>query len=209
MDLDVNEFSANLYCSAKTYLELLFACQKKQVDIYYHWRSFSFPLLDAIIIKADNLSREIIKHSIEDCFSEKGEIEEDFWYFKLIGSFLAESDNYQQQESFFSSFKKSMDGGSSSRYEVLKSIFDSDGASFSLGFNKFVNEWQKENATERKCGRMDPYDDPTTANICLEGLALLRLAQKKGIQIEKEYTFIPDIAIQMNIQEFPEDFSIF
>jgi len=80
---------------------------------------------------------------------------------------------------------------------------------FAEAFSDYLQEWRDEIKGQRKAGRMDPYDDPTTANICIEGLALIRLAQQEGITTEDEYANIPNIAIAMQVKEFPDDFAVF
>jgi aryl carrier-like protein len=209
MDLDLESFASNLYLSGKAYFELLKCCQRNEVDTYYQWRSHGTPLLDVITIGARKLAIDIANYSLDSCFTEQGEVEEDFYYYKLLSLLFIEPGNNKKHLHSLSKFEHALDGGFSIRHEVLTAICSNKNDAFADTFNDFLEEWISEIKNKRDNGRMDPYDDPTTANICIEGLALLRLARQHGLETEDEYLYLPKIAIEIKIRSFPEQFTFF
>lgn len=208
MELDVEDFARSLYCGAKVYLELLQACERGQLETYYQWRSHASPLLDAIAIGAFDLAREISEASADECFMAQGEAEEDHYYYRLLSVLLANPVVRDRWEPLLAAFEQSLQGDSSSRHDVVVALCNADPAAFAEAFRTFLEEWQEEMSQLREGTQLDVYDKPTTANICIEGLALLRLARAGGIQTEDEYPHIPDVAIAMDVREFPEAFSV-
>jgi glycine cleavage system regulatory protein len=190
MDLDVEAFRDNLCQSAKTYVELLEACQRKDADPYYHWRSHGLPLLDAVAAGASELAASIAKLSANTCFAEQGESEDEHWFFRLIAA-LATQASADELEAMLAAFRAALEGDASSRHDVVAALVARDAAEFAPAFADLLEDWQMEMDSLREEERLEPYDAATVAHICIEGLALLRLAQQRGIPIEPEYPHIP------------------
>jgi hypothetical protein len=98
-----------------------------------------------------------------------------------------------------------LQGGSGSRLGVMSALVNSESKAFKESFDGLLDEWKTGIEKRRKAGRLDAYEAPTTANVCIEGLALVRLAKKRGVETREEYPYIPEPAIALIQTAFPSD----
>jgi len=207
MDLDVDAFSDYLYCSGVTYLELLKGCRDGTVDPYYSWRSHGTPFLDVVAIGAQELAREIEENRPTQPHAAQGEVEEDFEYQSLLGLLTTSPEREHEIKGALQAFEASIGEGTSTRLDVLTSLVGGDATGFTSAFDAFLETWAEEVAEDRAAGRLSPYGDATVANLCVEGLALLRVAESRGIGIRTEYPWIPDRVVSHRPHVFPVAFS--
>lgn len=207
MDLDVDAFSDYLYCSGVTYLELLDGCRAGTVDPYYAWRSRGTAFLDVVAIGAHELARRIDERRSAERHGEQGEVAEDFEYQNLLALLTLDPENEAGWRAALEALQSAVGGGTSTRLDVMASLVAGDPEEFVSAFDDFLEAWATGVAEDRAAGRLSPYEDATVANLCAEGLALLRIAESRGIEVRDEYPGIPDCVLAHRAEAFPVGFS--
>jgi hypothetical protein len=161
-------------------------------------RSESF--FDAVAAGAIAVAREIVDLS-PDAWIADGEYEDDFYYFFFLHRFIQ---RYRQTDPgllspILAQFGRALEGGDSSRLDICKAFAMNDGAAFGAAFEALINAHEEV---------VYVTDDPTAEprrNIFVEGLALLRIAERVGFVTESDYRYCPGTARLVNVPSLPED----
>jgi hypothetical protein len=205
IDLDPPAFANNLYLSGVVYREMLRHRSAPTLDPYYLTASFGWPLLDAIAAGAEKLTSDIAREMPTVLRAEQGEDEEDFCYFQLLMALASAPPDPTIASSQLEAFAEACDGKGSQRSEVLGAILKRDSQAFDESFESLSRDWQAGILAKRKAGRLNPYDVLTTANIFVEGLAILRMAKRAGLETHSEYPWIPEPVLLLVHTAFPDD----
>ena len=206
IDLDADALANNLYLSGVVYRELLRARKAHRLDDYYLTSSFGWPLIDATAAGADRLVAEITELMPRTLMSDQGEDPEDFAYFQLFMTLaIAPPAIPSLVTSQLGAYADTLLGESPPRFGVMNAIVNGDPVAFAEYFPALLRDWKTDINERRKAGRIDPYDDLTTANVFIEGLALVQLAKRRGIEPSVEYPRVPEQAITLVHNTFPPD----
>lgn len=208
MDLDKDVFTNNLFYSGKCYLFLLELVKQKRLPSRFGWRAKSHPWLDVIAIGAVDLGRQLAALAAPQCDEEYGESLENFLYFKLIEGLFLETLNEREFADGLGQFEKASDGGDSDRFHVLKALFDKDAKQFSAGISSLIGNWSQQNKKDHANGNLNPYYFISIAKICIEGIALLKLAKKRGLPLEEDFPYVPAELVEYQASRFPDNFSV-
>lgn len=193
--LDVHGFFQSFYKGARVYQQMLNLKGSYAFDPYYLCKSRGLPLLDAIAIKAFDLAIEISGQMV-DTWQPDMEYEEDFFYYDALTRLINATEAGGKLEKSIKEFEACLDGNASSRLNMVKALVENDGVVFQKNLYALIEEWDDHIARQRKSDRIDPYFDKTAANIYIEGVALVCLAQKRGITTENQYKYIPGPILQ-------------
>lgn len=189
--LDEEGFRDHLRQSASLYLELLARRQAcSDFDQYYLARSKAEPLFDALA-SGDMALAQRVASSLSTSWLERMEPEEDFHYFGVLGSLLLE----QEPSTSLSSFERCLQGGSSSRFEVVSALATRDSEGFEQALLALVEEESSSLERQRRSGLFDPHLHQTEAFIFVEGVALVRLARRLGLETRPGYRLLPEPAL--------------
>lgn len=207
LTIDINNFFDNLYKSAVVYLEFMTLKDSVVFDPYYLCKSKGIPLLDAIVIHNFDLARKI-SAKMACTFQKNMEYEEDFHYYNCLSLLSEETLDADTLNKTMLDFETSSDGGDSNRFKVIKAISQKDGLFFNESLSVLISEWNNEIKRKRKSENIDPYENMTSSNIFIEGIALIRLAQKCGITVDDKFHYIPELILSYKKNDYPESFSI-
>jgi len=208
MDLNKDEFTNNLFFSAKSYLYLLQKVQSKELPAHLGWRSKGDAWFDVIAIGAKDLALELSALSAVECDEDNGEIEEDFLYFKLIEGLYLNTLSVKEIQYNIDQFEKACDGGDSERYKVIKALCIGDIDAFGQMFYEMIESWKRSNIYNHQICRLNPYYFATISKIYIEGLAIVRLAKILKMSTGSEYPFIPADLIKHQATQFPSGFKL-
>lgn len=212
LNADTDVFAHGLIHSALTRKYYLDRCIEENYLLDPSRRtSFVDPFFDALSANQFKLSRQIASVSPNQLFNEY-EYEDDFLYalfmHKIVGF---EEGNKEELRKILHQYEEVIEDGSSIRIELCKALFANDQNAFERTFADLLNEHQTKTDAIA-----DPQLDSILAQdytfepnrwIFVEGLAILRIAEKLNLQTEKEYKFCPSIARVTDFEPFvPESF---
>jgi hypothetical protein len=200
---DIEEYFQSLYKSAKTYQQLL-ENRNENTEKYYLCKSKGFPLLDAIAINQFDLARELAL-KMTSTWTENMEDIDDFIYFDMISDLIQEQPDPELLKKKIIQFESSLEGNSTDRLCIMKAIIENSLYDFDEALQSMILKIKKRIA---KNSDSDYYFVTLEGNIFIEGIALIRIAKKCGIDIKERYQYIPDIVFNQSEIAFPVDFSL-
>ncbi len=201
LELNIDNFFRSLFKGANVYLELLNLKETYSFDPYYLCKSKGLPFLDAIAINAFDLANEISGKTVKT-WQRDMEYEEDFYYYNTLAYLLKDMAENKNIEKEINKFAACLDGDDSIRLNLVTAIYEKSEEAFQENIYELIQEWEDLISRQRKSDKIDPYFDKTTANIFIEGIALVRLAQQHGIKTENQYNYIPDLILQNKADNF-------
>lgn len=192
---DRTGFFASLTQSARCRVELLrMAAQSAQVPARFGTLSAVGPLLDAVAAAADGLAAEIVTFSTTP-FLEYEELREDHDYARLLQWLVSRQGRLEEGAARLSSCMQTLDGDPPPRLLLCKAILDRD----QRAFDRSVEDAIAERAAhfDRKARSLSVKDEAyeTDRFLFVEGLALVRLAAAAGLTVQREYRFMPGLAM--------------
>jgi hypothetical protein len=199
---DVDGFQHALYRSAHLYLWLLEQRDlHARLDTFFLCKSRALPLLDAVAIGHHELARSMGRKMVFP-FQAHMEIEEDYLYFDLLAAFLVKE---SEGEEALVRFEDYLQGEPCPRLEAVKALIHRDAEGFWEALPDVTLEWEEQFEADRISGAMDPFARHTEDSVFVEGMALIRLAEARGIRRREGLPFIPDVAFQAPSKPFPKD----
>jgi hypothetical protein len=176
----------------KLYLERL---KNDGIDRDHHLVSGCYePLLDAIAAGDMALVHEIDELSPTD-FRSPDEYEDDYCYAQILYRLCRDPAPEAEFEPLLKQFEAYLDGDDNPRLLVCRALVERDEASFAQAFEDFLMNLSQV-IKEKIDGGTQVEDVHTIAqrHISIEGLALLRIANQRGIRTESDYLYCPSLA---------------
>ena len=193
-ELDEEGFRDGLEQAATLYLGLLKRRSEcSEFDQYYLARSKGEPLFDALAAANWDLARSIAM-AMTPTWMQRMEPEEDFHYFGAVCALLS------RRPLELDAFERTLQGGSSHRFDVVKSLARGDGESFDTGLHGMIEEQAAWVERQRRSGLFDPYRHKTEAFVFIEGAALVQIARHLGVPTQERYRLIPAEALGSSTQ---------
>jgi hypothetical protein len=155
---------------------------------------------DAIAANDYGLAVQIIEASPSE-FMQGHEYEDDFCYAQLLHGLITGSD--ARASDLLARFEAYVEGAPNGRYLTAKSLSDRRQSDFNEAFEQLLRDRQQEIAKEIERGQIESPHVVMARRIFVEGLAILRLAEKMGLQTEEEYRFCPSLARVPMTEPFP------
>jgi hypothetical protein len=201
---DKRKFQNNLIWAALARRHFLLRCQREKNDADFRQaRSRSDAIFCALAAGDRELAIEIGKRSPDTAVKE-GEYPDDFAYHFLIYR-LAASAPDEEVTAAREAYKASVDDGGE-RLEVCEALCARDASAFDDAFAQLVDHHTTQMNEERLAQPDRPTFEPKSL-VFIEGLALLRLAEWRGIERRRrEYPpQCPSIAIVKPAPSRPDD----
>ena len=160
--------------------------------------SFVDPFLDAVAANQFKLARQIAELS-PDAWQKDFEYEDDFAYAAFLHEFIRfDAASEDQLHGILDRYERVLEGSADTRFELCQALQSRSQSRFEEVFYDLLNEHD-----ERMSQIADPKLDSSLAKeytfepnrwIFVEGLAMLRIADKLELRTEAEYKFCPSIA---------------
>ena len=182
------------------YLERL---KKEKVYDDHHQSSGRYDaFLDVVAAGDFNLAKRIVGLSPND-WRKGHEYEDDYCYAQILHRFVLESPSIEEIQSLLTQFETYLEGEPNARFDVCKALMEKDQEAFDVAFEALLAD--QENRIEENKERGQLEDPIVIANrlVFVEGLAILRLAENKGLQTQREYRFCPSLARIPMVKPFP------
>jgi hypothetical protein len=176
----------------KLYLHRL---AKEGIDRDHHFVSGCYePLLDAIASGDMPLVQEIEKLSPAD-FRPPDEYEDDYCYAQLLQRMCRDSVPEAELEPLLERFETYLDGDYNPRFPVCRALVERDQDGFEHAFEDFLTTLGEIIQKKIDGGRqVEDVHVFAQRHISIEGLALLRIADRRSIRTESDYLYCPSLA---------------
>lgn len=183
LDGDLDAFAHGLIDSALTRRQLLRRGVPEEPDHAFR-ASFLDPFHDAVAVGQLGLAAEIARRS-PDTWYPDFEYEEDFLYAQLLFGLLDRGT--QDLSALADRHDDALRGVDDPRGAVCRALIGRDPVAFVEAFEEFVRTKVAETAEARETS----YAFYEYQEVSVEGLALLRLAERAGLPTEREYRHCP------------------
>jgi hypothetical protein len=196
-------FYHNLIRSGRTRLIYLERLEKEGLQEEHHRSSGRYePLVDALAAGDFALVNQIIQLSPAD-WQTGHEYEDDFCYAQILHKMVVDSPLDSDITPLLAQFETYLGENPWGRFDVVKSLSENDQDAFDQAFEDLLTEREGEIAEDIDKGNNDDALVLAQREIFVEGLALLRLAEKRGLTTESDYLYCPSLARIPMQQPFP------
>jgi len=172
------------------------------VEDYHYVLGRPLPLLD--LIAAGDLERaRRIGAASPAHFRQGREYEDDHWYAAVLLALLAEPSVPAAVDQALDAWERSLDGLDLSRLHVVRAIAAGSHEDFAPSFEALLDRRDAEIREEKQRNKIENATTLASRDVFVEGLALLRLAERAGIPTSPEYRYCPGLARLPMQQPFP------
>jgi len=191
---DSDTFHHNLIRSGISRIIYLRRCRDEECETDHNCVSGRYGAFLDVVAAGDFVRAKEIADLTPRTFQHPREDEDDFCYAQILhrlsGSLIREAELVQ----LLNRFEDSLDGEASMRLDLCKALVFRDQRQFDESFNRLLTERQLKFETKRKRGQVEEPEIVAERYVCIEGLALLRIAQSRDLKTDAEYLFCPSIA---------------
>lgn len=164
------------------------------IDRTHHLVSGCYePTLDAIAAGDMTLVREIAELSPVD-FRPPDEYEDDYCYAQLLQRLCFDPVPEGDLQSLLDRFSAYLNGDNNPRLQVCEALAARDAGAFAEAFENFLAAFAEDIQKNIARGQLEDVHVLAQRHVSVEGLAMLRLAERRGIPTEREYLFCPSLA---------------
>ncbi|MFY2561078.1 Imm49 family immunity protein [Corallococcus terminator] len=162
------------------------------------------PFFDAVAAGdfegATRVARQARRH-----WAQGEEYEEDFLFVELLMQrFFLEAER-SSCEALLVRYEQALQGTEDVRWGLVKALLEEDGAAFGAALSLYLSERRDRIQRQVKKERMPPELAVTEGYFSVEGLALVRLAERVGLETDEDYLHIPSTAREPLPASFRED----
>jgi hypothetical protein len=144
------------------------------------------PLLD--LVAAGDLDRVHRIAALSPTAYRPGhEYEDDYWYAALLHELCRESPDEARLESMLDSFEKALEGSAKTRLDICRALVTRDQERFPSSFQELLSQHEIQITEDRGRGTLDEATFIAHRQICIEALAMLRLAQRRGLSTDEGF----------------------
>jgi hypothetical protein len=202
---DTDRFHHNLIRSGRTREAYLSRVRNAGLLEDHHRASGRVaPLMDALASGELALVRRIVALSPTE-WLQGHEYEDDYCYAQLVHGLLDDASSTTTLQPILDRFDGYLDGKSSARLDVCRALAARDQAEFDRSFGALLEERELLIESDRRRGRVEEPEIVAQHHVFVEGLAVLRLAEQRGLVTEPDYPYCPSLARVPMIAPFVED----
>ncbi|WP_158625132.1 Imm49 family immunity protein [Corallococcus terminator] len=151
------------------------------------------PFFDALAACDWDCARELSLRSPRERRVEL-EYEEDFLYVRFLMDFCVLKRSEEEARACLARFESVLQGSEEPRLQVCQALLSRDEASFQAALEDFLKAEARRYVLLRERGRISQEVWATDAKVCVEGLALVLLAEHAGLKTPSVFPTIPSVA---------------
>ena len=126
--------------------------------------------------------------------------EDDYWYAAMLHELCKPSPDETSLASMMENLQRALDGLETVRLDGMRAIVGRDQGSFDDAFQALLAHRSEEIAIDKARGILGDAAVIAERQVFIEGLAILRLASRRGLTSDEEYLYCPSLArVPMNI----------
>ena len=205
MNADVTKFQDCLFKSARAKLHFLsLSGSERTAGPITLCTSKNFPFYDALAIADFKTADELAFLSPKNHF-EGVEHEDDFLHQHFLHLYVTSGMGRARNdlEDILGRYEEVISGKESCRFGLCASLISNDSDRFNLEINQLVMQRHEKFQELSRMTSFNPDILKTEKYIFIEGIALVQLAEARGLRVHKEYRFIPSIARKLRKTPFP------
>lgn len=185
----------------ETYLQRL---KKERIDGDHHQASGRYEaLLDTIAAGDFDLARRIGDLS-PGKWMESHEYEDDYCYAQILHRFVRSDVSEREISTLLDQFETFLEGELNARLGVCRALLLRDQTAFDEAFDALLVEREAKIEADKERGQLEEPHVIAQRQVFVEGLALLRLADRRGLQTQSEYRYCPSLARVPMKMQFPD-----
>jgi hypothetical protein len=150
------------------------------------------PLLDAIASGERTLGAKIVELSPTE-FQEGREYEDDYCYAQILHRFVQQPPADAELPPLLDRFETYLAGEPNARFEVCRALAARDQEAFDEAFEGLLMEHEERIEKDKERGQLEEPQVAAERQVFVEGLALHRIAEDRGLTTQPEYRFCPSM----------------
>jgi hypothetical protein len=191
---DPDLFYHNLIRSARSrlcYLERVTSA--REFSDYHYCSGRHETLTDSIAADEWTLAKRLVELSPSE-FREGFEYEDDYCYAQILSRWIAEPSRDQEVPPLLERFADYVEPESNARLAVCQALAVREQDAFDEAFADLLDARDQEIEAAKARGQLEEPQVVAERRVFVEGLALLRLAEHRGLRTEQEYRYCPSLA---------------
>lgn len=202
---NTDKFYHNLMRSGMARIEYLERLSNLGILNDYHQASGRYsPLVDTIASGDFMLARRLVTKSLKQ-WQRGNEYEDDYCYAQILHRLVQEEVPQDEVARFIVQLEQFQGEESSARLDVCRALIGKQQQKFESAFEMFLDEYELEIKNDMERNQMESPEIVAQRQVCVEGLAILRLAEKQGLLTDSEYRYCPSLARIPMQTPFPGD----
>ncbi len=191
---DADKFCHNLMRSGRVREVYLQRMREHGVESDHHLASGRFAaLMDALASGDVDLAHRIAWASPR-AFSPQREYEDDFAYAQVLHRLIHGVTSAKVYEPFLAQFAAALKGAPSPRLDVVTALIHRDQAKFDEAFAALLAGRERQIRADLARAQLESPMVLAERQVFIEALALLRLAERQGLQTQADYLYCPSLA---------------
>lgn len=182
-----DEFVLRLHQSGRAYAAWLRHASEQQKRT-----GQSPPFFDAIAAGDFQGAMDITRLS-KRSWTRGVEYEEDFLFVEFLMQRFFLDMPHEAGASLLKRYKSALKGSEDLRLEVCSALLESDSERFNDALARYLSEWKDQQDQLEEEGGVPPELLATAGKLCVEAVALARLAERMGLETEEDYLFVPSV----------------
>ncbi|CAM2064991.1 Immunity 49 family protein [Sulfidibacter corallicola] len=167
----------------------LFALPKIDPKAYVVSRAEAF--FDAIAANDQSCAADLAGYLAKGDFQRNFEYEEDYLYYQFLFHFFFLKSEAAVCRGFLDRIEAVIEGAEYPRLDICTAFMDDEAEDFEDAFTLLLDEREAFYRAKREDESLTEELLLTEGKFFVEGLALLRLAERKGFPVQDEYLFVP------------------
>jgi len=191
---DSDRYYHNLIRSGVTWEKYLSRLIHEQIQDDHHQCSSRYEsLVDAVAAGDFDLARRLISLSTK-AWMEGHEYEDDYCYAQILHRLIQEPTAEKEIPPLILQFETYLEGQPGARLDICKALLEKDQSAFDEAFDALLNEQEAKIIADKERGQLEEPVVIANRLVFVEGLAILRLAEKQGLKTQTEYRYCPSLA---------------
>jgi hypothetical protein len=151
------------------------------------------PFFDAVAANDLEGAAQVARHARRE-WAQGVEYEEDFLFVELLMQHFFLGADPARCQALLARYEQALQGAEDVRWGLCKALLEVDGTAFDDALDLYLSERDDRLKRQVKKELMLPEAAATVGQLCVEGVALVRLAERKGLPTREDYLHVPSIA---------------
>ncbi|MCY1030283.1 Imm49 family immunity protein [Corallococcus sp. BB11-1] len=190
LDGSPQHFFYQLACAAENWRRLLIHLRARGADLPP--ASDNASLLGAVVGGYWELARDLCRVSASQQAEE--EYEDEFAWARLLQEFIALPSDGAPSEQWLRQQEGALAKSQADRWEWFQALLSGDGSRFLAAFEQVLQQHSAETEAQTVRWGTSPEQFVASRFIWFEGLAMLRLAERRGMKVEAPLRYCPPLA---------------
>ncbi|WP_434388721.1 hypothetical protein [Melittangium boletus] len=151
------------------------------------------PFFDSVAADDFEGAAQVARHASRK-WVQGVEYEEDFLFVELLMQHFFLGADLARCQALLARYEQTLQGADDVRWGICKALLEADAKAFDAGLEIFLSECNDRLKRQVKRELLLPEAATTVGQLSVEGLALVRLAERKGLPTQEDYLHVPSIA---------------